>query len=108
MVNTQVPAVAPKWGKVNLEVISCTSTEGYEGSGIGYILKLQHKETKQMKTPFGLKVSNEQVTFYMKVAEECKVGFKADLDIDTMRVVERPFAIEDTGEVVQLKWLHLQ
>lgn len=98
---------AIKFGKLVLECMSCTPTE----LGDGFILKLQHKDTKEMKTPFGKKVQPVQHTFYMKVAEECQVGFKAEMNLDTMRIVEREFEMpedaDNAGEIVMLKWLHL-
>lgn len=108
--NTQVQVTTTepiKFGKLMLECMSCTQTDAKDG----YILKLQHHETKSVKTPFGLKVQPLQITFYMKVTEECKVSFKAVMDVDTMRIVERPFIMpenaDNAGEVVMLKWLHL-
>lgn len=106
-VTTALPQTAKQFGKLVLECMSCTATEAADG----YILKLQHHETKSMKTPFGMKVQPIQHTFYMKVAEECEVGFKAEMDMDTMRIVERSFTMpedaDNAGVIVQLKWLHL-
>lgn len=85
--------------------MSCTPSENE-----GFILKLQHREIKSSKTPFGLKTQPVQHTFYMKVAEECEVGFKAEMNVNDMRIVEREFTIpegDNAGEVVMLKWLHL-
>lgn len=104
--NTQVTVnVAPerKFGKLLLECVSCTETKKEDG----FILKLQHQSTKEMKTPFGKKVQPIQHTFYMKVADECEVGFKAEMNLDDMRIIERDYEIPETGEIVLLKWLHL-
>lgn len=96
-----------KFGKLALKCVSCTPTEAADG----FILKLVHSSSKQMKTPFGLKVTPIKHTFYMKVSEECVVGFEAEQDLDLFNIVERPFDVADTdtGEVITIwcKWLHI-
>ncbi len=91
---------------INLEVISSTpSSKG------GHILKLQNKEAKEMITPFGKKKVDSQTTYYMKVEEAQKVGFKADLDVDQFKVVDREFVPEDAvagAPALILKWLQLK
>lgn len=94
----------------------------------GYILKLVSKEEKSLQTPFGLKVQQSQTTFYMKTQSTPGVGFEAEMDVETLNVIERPHDIivdeereitdEATGAVtkqvvkvpktIQLKWLHLK
>ena len=92
---------------VNLEVVKSTpSTRG------GHILKLQHKESKYIDTPFGKKTQESQETYYMKVDNPGQVGFKADLDLAQFRVIERDFTVEDpnsdlNGQTIQLKWLSI-
>lgn len=119
---TTVPAIAPttlvehvtsrecttKFGKLALECTSCTQTDAKDG----YILTLKHNSTKEMKTAFGKKVTPISYTFYMKVSEQCEVGFKAEQDLDVFNIVEREFTFtnDETGEPVTawLKWLHLK
>ena len=89
-------------------VEKCTaSTKG------GAILKLVHKEDKSLQTPFGMKTSTTQQTFYMKVDQPVALNTKGELDPATFSVVERPFVINDpqsdmNGQEVMLKWLHLK
>jgi hypothetical protein len=96
-----------KFGKLALKCVSCQPTEDKSG----FILKLQHKSEITQKTPFGLKKVPVNHTFYMKVSEECKVGFEAPMNLDDFRIVERVFEVEDdtTNETTTmwLKWLHL-
>lgn len=79
----------------------------------GEILKLQNKqEGKTLKTAFGTKTQNVQITYYMKV-DECplKVGSKETLDLDMFNIVERPFTIEEgenAGSDIILKWLQIK
>jgi hypothetical protein len=108
--NTQVTngtILNTKFGKLALECTACTPTEKNDG----FILTLKHKDHVEANTPFGKKVVDKQLTFFMKVAEECKVGFKADMDIDSFIVKERPFDTTDTtvgnDGIIMLKWLHL-
>ena len=92
---------------INLEVVKSTpSTKG------GHIIKLQHKDSKSIDTPFGKKTQESQETYYMKVDNPGTVGFKADLDLSNFRVIERDFTINDpksdlNGQTIQLKWLSL-
>lgn len=85
-------------------VISATPTE----DKLGFIVKLQTKEDKSISTPFGHKTSTVQSTYYMKLDTAPAIGFQAEFDIATMNVVEREFTIPDSGEIVQLKWLHIK
>lgn len=92
---------------IQLEVVKSTaSTKG------GHILKLQHKESKSIETPFGKKTQESQETYYMKVDNPGTVGFKAELDLSQFRIIERDFKVEDpnsdlNGQTIQLKWLSL-
>lgn len=93
------------FGKLALECMSCTPTEKADG----FILKLQHTHMLEKVTPFGKKVQPVQKTFYMKTAEQCEIGFTADMNLDEWRITERPFDIVDGDAVtpVMLKWLHI-
>lgn len=94
-----------EFGTLNLKCASCTPTEKADG----FILKLVHSHTIEKKTPFGNKVQPVQHTFYMKVQDECKPDFAADMNLDEWRITERPFVIDENGEEkeILLKWLHL-
>jgi hypothetical protein len=92
---------------INLEVVKSTPSKNG-----GHILKLQHKESKSIDTPFGKKTQESQETYYMKVDDAGQLGFKAELDISQFRVIERDFTVEDpqsdlNGQTIQLKWLSL-
>lgn len=88
---------------IKLTVVSCTpSSKG------GFINKLQHKEVKSIDTAFGKKTQESQVTYYMKTDSSNEVGFSADLDISNLKIVERPFVVDDkNGQEIMLKWLHI-
>lgn len=93
---------------MNFSVAKCTvSSKG------GAILKLVHKENKSLQTPFGMKTSTTQQTFYMKVDAPVALNTVGELDPATFNVVERPYTITDpasdmNGQEVMLKWLHLK
>ncbi len=78
-----------------------------------FILKLQHKSSKQMQTPFGMKTVEHQETYYMKTDTSPGIGFSAELDPNTFIIKERDYLVEDpnsdmNGQTIQLKWLHLK
>lgn len=82
--------------------ISCT-----ESSNGGFIAKLQNKVSKSINV-FGVtKTTEQQSTYYIKVDTAIPVGKEDELPLGSFKVVERPFVLEDTGEEVMLKWLHL-
>lgn len=90
---------------IQLSVVSATPS-----SNGGFIVKLQNKSSSMVQTPFGMKTSTKQQTYYMKLDSAPQVGFSAPLDIDLFNVVERSHTIEDVtsdknGESISLKWL---
>lgn len=88
--------------KINLTVVSATLS-----SNGGFIHKLQNKTSTVVDTPFGKKTQDSQVTYYMKLDDAAPIGMQAEIDIDNFKVVERPYTVPDTGEVLELKWLQL-
>ena len=83
--------------------ISCTaSTNG------GFIAKLQAKSVKTASI-FGVtKTVEASETYYLKVDGKIPEGTEDVLPLELFNIVERPFILEDTGEEIQLKWLHLK
>lgn len=95
------------------QMVLLTLVSSTPSSNGGFILKLQNKSTKEVQTPFGMKKSDHQETYYMKVADNsCKVGFQAEMDLSQFNIVERPYTIDDAnsdinGQTIQLKWLQI-
>ena len=59
----------------------------------------------------GLGKERRAVSYYKAVeAESIKVaeGDEVELDIADYNVVERPFEHPESGDILQLKWLHLK
>lgn len=77
-------------------VLNLKVTKSTASSNGGYIITLQSKETKTMDTPFGKKVQESQLTYYMKVTEAQPVGKEAPMDVDLFEIVERPYVIPAT------------
>ena len=96
-----------KFGKLELECTKCTENTAKDG----FVLTLKHERIVQTKTPFGMKKTPVSHTFFMKVAEECKVGFTAVLDLDDFVIKERLYVpdepLEDGTTEMWLKWLHV-
>lgn len=88
---------------VNLKVVSATASKNG-----GFIHKLQSNTTKVVKTVFGAKTQESQATYYMKLDEAAPIGMEAELDLSEFKVVDREFLLEDTGEIIMLKWIHLK
>lgn len=96
-----------KFGTLALKCVSCTETDKKDG----FILKLVHESAITTATAFGKKITPVKHTFYMKVAEECAVGFEATQDLNIFTITEREFVFPDaeTAEEVTVwcKWLHV-
>ena len=73
----------------------------------GFITKLQYKSEKSIDTGFGIKTSDTQETYYIKLDEQAEIGLEKPLDLEKFDVVGRPF-ITDEGEELTLKWLFLK
>ena len=99
-----------------LTVLSATASTGIDPITNkpvlpGFVVKLQTKEDKSVVTAFGTKTSATQETYYMKLDTAPAVGFKAPLEMDDFKVVERPYTITegpDAGTTIMLKWLHIK
>ena len=85
------------------EVISSNPTK----KGNGFITKLQNKTEKIIDTGFGIKTSNTQETYYIKLDKQIAVGTTNTLDLDKFEIVGKSF-ITDEGEELTLKWLFLK
>lgn len=82
------------------EVISSNPSN----EGKTFVTKITNKVV--VKTFAGDKTKSE--TYYISGSKQLKVGAKVEVDLDIFNVMEHPFENPDTGEVIQLKWLHLK
>lgn len=72
----------------------------------GFVTKLQC-ETTINHPIFGLKSKKE--TYYISGSKQLDAGVEISLDVNKeFKVSEYPFHSEETGETIQLKWLHLK
>ena len=49
-----------------------------------------------------------QVTYYISLPQQVEVNKEFDVDLSQFNIVERPFESPTTGEIIQLKWLHIK
>jgi hypothetical protein len=49
-----------------------------------------------------------QVTYYISLPEKVEVDKEFDVDLSQFNITEHPFDHPDTGEIIQLKWLHIK
>lgn len=49
-----------------------------------------------------------QVTYYVSLPQQVEVGKEFDVDLSQFNITEHPFDHPETGEVIQLKWLHIK
>lgn len=49
-----------------------------------------------------------KVTYYVALTSAAKVGSTHELDLSMFTIMERPYELPDTKEVIMLKWLHLK
>lgn len=75
--------------------------------GKTFVTKLQRETVVEDKI-FGTKVKKE--TYYISGSKQLAKDMEVPTQHieDNFQVVERPFTNEETGEVIQLKWLHLK
>lgn len=67
-----------------------------------------HKIVSEKKvTVLGIEKINK-ITYYVALPAAAKVGSEHEINLDLFNVVERPFEVPDTGEVIMLKWLHIK
>lgn len=66
----------------------------------GFVTKIQGNQT----TVFGAK----KVTYYVSGTLQLTVGQQVKLDINEWKIATYPFANPETGEIMELKWLHLK
>lgn len=71
----------------------------------GFVTKLVAKEVIDLGI-LGKKEKKE--TYYISAEKQPKAGTVIELDMDMFRVAEYPFVLEETGEEIMLKWLHLK
>lgn len=71
----------------------------------GFVTKIQRVVSSS--TVFGEKTS--KLTYYVSGSKQLPVDSKVSLDIERdWRVATYPFANPETGEIMELKWLHLK
>lgn len=72
--------------------------------GKTYVTKIQGNKTVNV---LGVnKVSS--ITYYISLPEQVKVGAEFDIDLTQFNITEHPFEHPETGEIIQLKWLHIK
>ena len=84
-----------------LEFTVISSNPNQEG---GFVTKIRHSFEK--KTEFGMKKS--VLTLYVSGSEQLTEGNKVQINPQDWTIKEYPYALPDTGEIVNLKWLHLK
>lgn len=72
--------------------------------GKTYVTKIQGNKTVNV---LGVnKVSS--ITYYISLPEQVKVGAEFDINLSDFNITEHPFEHPETGEIIQLKWLHIK
>ncbi len=72
--------------------------------GKTYVTKIQGNKTVNV---LGVnKVSS--ITYYISLPEQVKVGAEFDINLGDFNITEHPFEHPETGEIIQLKWLHIK
>lgn len=72
----------------------------------GFVTKI-HRETTVKHPIFGNKVKRE--TYYISGTTQLAVDSEIPGNVlEDFRVQERQMLLEDTGEIIPLKWLHLK
>lgn len=72
--------------------------------GKTYVTKIQGNKTVNV---LGVnKVSS--ITYYISLPEQVKVDAEFELDLSSFNITEHPFEHPETGEIIQLKWLHIK
>lgn len=72
--------------------------------GKTYVTKIQGNKTVNV---LGVnKVSS--ITYYISLPEQVKVGAEFDINLADFNITEHPFEHPETGEIIQLKWLHIK
>jgi hypothetical protein len=85
---------------MKVSVISSNPSNG----GKTYVTKIQGNKTVNV---LGVnKVSS--ITYYISLPEQVKVGVEFDINLADFNIAEHPFEHPETGEVIQLKWLHIK
>ena len=72
--------------------------------GKSFVTKINRSTV--VKTFAGDKVKNE--TYYISGSNQLTVDTEVEVDLGMFNVVEHPFESPATGEIIQLKWLHLK
>jgi hypothetical protein len=85
---------------LKFKVIS--SNPSHEGKS--FVTKINRSTV--VKTFAGDKVKNE--TFYISGSNQLTVDTEVEVDLSMFNIVEHPFEHPTTGEIIQLKWLHLK
>ena len=49
-----------------------------------------------------------QTTYYISLPSQVRVGEEFDVDLSLFTIAEHPFEHPETGEIIQLKWLHIK
>ena len=84
--------------KVTFEVVGCNPNK--EGN---YVWKLLANEEREV---FGVKKMVKRTFYIGNMPKEVEKGTKLIEDMAKFNVKEYDFALPDTGEVIQLSWLH--
>jgi hypothetical protein len=72
--------------------------------GKTYVTKIQGNKTVNV---LGVnKVSS--ITYYISLPEQVKVDAEFDINLADFNITEHPFEHPETGEIIQLKWLHIK
>ena len=70
----------------------------------GFVTKIQHSVVSD--DVFGMR---HQETYYVSGTKQVAVGTVISLDVDKFRIATYPYVPDTTtGEVINLKWLHLK
>ena len=85
---------------MKVSVISCNPSN----EGKTFVAKIQNNKVVNV---LGVNKAST-LTYYISLPEKVSVGAEFDLNLNDFVVVEHPFEHPETGEILQLKWLHIK
>jgi hypothetical protein len=85
---------------MKLKVVSCNPSN----EGKTFVVKAQGLKTVNA---FGINKTST-TTYYISLPEAVAVGGEFDVDMSQFNISEHPFEHPESGEIIQLKWLHIK
>ncbi len=85
---------------MKVSVISCNPSN----EGKTFVAKIQGNKVVNV---LGVNKTSS-ITYYISLPEQVTVGAEFDLNLNDFNIVEHPFEHPESGETIQLKWLHIK